>query len=79
MRNLQLEAELATLRALKEHEQQLRFELFQTALSPEDWARIEREAQAKVNPQLGLSTKRQLEVHKETVLRQWFEERQVLP
>jgi hypothetical protein len=79
MRNRQLEAELATLRELKEREQQLRFELFQAELSPEDWERIEQEAQAKVNPHLGLTTKRQLEVYKETILRQWFEERQVLP
>ena len=79
MRNRQLEAELATLRELKEQEQQLRFELFQAELSAEDWERIEQEAQAKVNPHLGLTTKRQLEVHKETLLRQWFEERHVLP
>jgi hypothetical protein len=32
-----------------------------------------------VIPDLGLSAKRQLEVHKETVLRKWFEERHVLP
>jgi hypothetical protein len=79
MRNRQLEAELATLRELKEQEQQLRFELFQAELRPEDWERIEQEAQAKVNPYMGLTTKRQLEVHKETILRQWFEERHVLP
>jgi hypothetical protein len=79
MRNHQLEAELATLRELKEREQQLRFELFQAELSPEDWEQIEQEAQAKVNPHLGLTTKRQLDVHKETILRQWFEERHVLP
>jgi hypothetical protein len=79
MRNRQLEAELATLRELKEREQQLRFELFQAELSPEDWERIEQEAQAKVNPHMGLTTKRQLEVHKDTILRQWFEERHVLP
>jgi hypothetical protein len=79
MRNRQLEAELATLRELKEREQQLRFELFQAELRPEDWERIEQEAQAKVNPHMGLTTKRQLDVHKETILRQWFEERHVLP
>jgi len=79
MRNHQLEAELATLRELKEREQQLRFELFQAELRPEDWEQIEQEAQAKVNPHMGLTTKRQLEVHKETILRQWFEERHVLP
>jgi hypothetical protein len=77
-RNRQLEAELATLRELKGREQQLRFELFQAELSPENWERIEQEAQAKVNPHMGLTRKRQLEVHKETILRQWFEKRHVL-
>jgi hypothetical protein len=79
MHNRHLEAELAKLRELKEREQQLRFELFQAELSPEDWGRIEQEAQAKVNPNMGLTTKRQLEVHKDTILRRWFEERHVLP
>jgi hypothetical protein len=79
MRNRHLEAELAKLRELKEREQQLRFELFQAELSPEDWEQIKREAQTKVNPQMGLTTKRQLEVHKDTILRQWFEERHGLP
>jgi hypothetical protein len=79
MRNRHLEAELAKLRELKEREQQLRFELFQAELSPEDWGRIEQEAQAKVNPHMGLTTTRQLEVHRDTILRQWFEERHVLP
>jgi hypothetical protein len=78
-RNRQLEAELATLRELKEREQQLRFELFQAELRPEDWERIEQEAQAKMNPHMGLTEKRQLEVHKDAILRQWFEERRVLP
>ena len=74
LRNRQLEEELATLRQLKEQEQQLRFELFQARLSDEDWDRLEREAQAKVNPNLGLSTSRQIDVHKDTILRQWFEQ-----
>lgn len=78
-RNRQLEAELATLRELKEREQQLRFELFQAELRPEDWERIEQEAQAKVNPHMGLTEKRQLEVHKDAILRQWFEGQRVLP
>jgi hypothetical protein len=79
MRNRHLEAELEKLRELKEREQQLRFELFQAELSPEDWARIEQEAQAKVNPHMGLTAKRQLEVHRDAILGQWFEERHVLP
>jgi hypothetical protein len=78
-RNRQLEAELATLRELKEREQQLRFELFQAELRPEDWERIEQEAQAKVNPHMGLTENRQLEVHKDAILRQWFEGQRVLP
>jgi hypothetical protein len=79
MRNRHLEAELAKLRELKEQEQQLRFELFQAELSPEDWGRIEQEAEAKVNPHMGLTAQRQIEVHKDTILRRWFEERSVLP
>jgi hypothetical protein len=73
-RNRQIEEELATLRQLKEREVQLRFELFQTQLSGDDWNRLEREARAKVNPHLGLSTSRQLEVQKDNVLKQWFEQ-----
>jgi transposase-like protein len=74
LRNRQLTEELATLRQLKEQEQQLRFELFQAQLSDEDWDRLEREAQAKVNPDLGLSTSRQIDVHKDAILRKWFEQ-----
>jgi transposase-like protein len=74
LRNRQLTEELATLRQLKEQERQLRFELFQARLSDEDRDRLEREAQAKVNPDLGLSTSRQIDVHKDTILRKWFEQ-----
>jgi hypothetical protein len=74
LRNRQLGEELAALRQLKEQERQLRFELFQARLSEEEWDRLEREARAKVNPELGLSTSRQLDVHKDTILRQWFEQ-----
>jgi hypothetical protein len=74
LRNRQLEGELAALRQLKEQERQLRFELFQARLSEEDWDCLEREARAKVNPDLGLSTSRQMDVHKDTILRQWFEQ-----
>jgi hypothetical protein len=73
LRNRQLTEELAALRQLKEQERQLRFELFQARLSDEDCDRLEREAQAKVNPDLGLSTSRQIDVHKDTILREWFE------
>jgi transposase-like protein len=73
-RNRQIEEELATLRQLKEREAQLRFELFQAQLSKDDWDRLEEEARAKVNPHLGLSTSRQLEVQKDNVLKQWFEQ-----
>ncbi len=73
-RNRQLEEELATLRHLKDHERQLRFELFQTRLSEEDVERLEREARRKVNPNIGLSTTRQIEVYKDDILRKWFEE-----
>lgn len=75
LRNRQLEEELATLQQLKAREEQLRFELFQAQLSEEDRNRLEREARAKVNPGLGLSISRQLEVHKDAILRQWFEQR----
>jgi transposase-like protein len=74
LRNRQLGEELAALRQLKEQERQLRFELFQAGLSEEEWDRLEREARAKVNPELGLSTSRQIDVHKDTLLRQWFEQ-----
>ena len=73
-RNRQIEEELATLRQLKEREVQLRFELFQAQLSADDWNRLEQEARAKINPHLGLSTSRQLEVQKDNVLKQWFEQ-----
>jgi transposase-like protein len=74
LRNRQIEEELATLCQLKERERQLRFELFQAQLSEEDRDRLEREALGKVNPHLGLSTSRQLDVHKDTILKQWFEQ-----
>jgi hypothetical protein len=75
-KNQQLEEELATLRQLKEREKQLRFELFHASLTDEDQERLEREARQKVNPNLGLSTTRQVEVYKEDILKQWFEQRE---
>jgi transposase-like protein len=74
LRNRHLEEELATVRQLKERERQLRFELFQAGLSDDDRDRLEQEARAKVNPNMGLSTSRQLEVHKDAILREWFEQ-----
>jgi hypothetical protein len=74
LRNRQLKEELATLQQLKEQERQLRFELFQARLSEEDLDHLEREARAKVKPDLGLSTSRQIDVHKDTILRQWFDQ-----
>ena len=76
IRNQQLEEELATLRQLKEREKQLRFELFQATLTDEEQERLEREARRKVNPNLGLSATRQMEVYKEDILKQWFEQRE---
>ena len=76
LRNQQLEEELATLRQLKEREQQLRFELFQATLTHEEQECLEREARQKVNPNLGLSAERQIEVYKEGILKQWFGERE---
>jgi hypothetical protein len=70
----QIEEELATLQQLREREVQLRFELFHIQLSEDDWNRLEQEAWAKVPPHLGLSTSRQLEVQKDNVLKQWFEQ-----
>ena len=79
LRNQQLEEELTTLRRLQEREQELRFELFVAQLTTEDLDRLEHEAQAHVKPNLGLSAKFQLEIHKEAVLKEWFAQRQQLP
>jgi hypothetical protein len=70
-----MQEELAELRRLKEQEQELQFELFKAKLSVEDLERLDRKAQAQVKPHLGLSTERQLGVHKDTILRQWFVQR----
>src|SRR5262245_49883966 len=58
MRNQQLEEELATLRQLKEQERELRLALFEASLTDEEQQRLEQEARARVNPNLGLSTAR---------------------
>jgi hypothetical protein len=75
MRNKQLEEELAILRELKEREQQLQFELFVAQLTADDVARLEREAQAEVQPHIGLSPAFQLDMHKDRLLKQWFAQR----
>ena len=71
----ELEAELVALRRLKEREQELQFEVFQAQLPAEDLARLEQEARAQVNPKLGVSPARQMEVNRDTILRQWFAQR----
>ena len=79
LRNQHLEEELATLRRLQEREQELRFELFVAQLTEEDLARLEREAQARVKPNLGLSPPFQLKMHREAIVKEWFAQRQQLP
>jgi hypothetical protein len=74
IRNQQLEAELAALRQLKEQERQLQFELFREKLIPEQLDRLEQEAQAQVKPGLGISKERQIEVAKDEIVKQWFEQ-----
>jgi hypothetical protein len=75
LRNQQLEEELATLRRLKEREQELQFELFVAQLTAEDLARLEQEAQAEVKPHIGLSPGFQMAMHKDSILKQWFAQR----
>jgi hypothetical protein len=74
IRNRQLEAELATLRQLKERERELKFELFREQLTKEQLERLEQEARAQVKPGLGISEKRQLEAAKDAILMAWFEQ-----
>jgi len=75
LRNQQLEDELATLRRLKEREQELQFELFVAQLTAEDLARLEHKAQAEVKPNIGLSPAFQMERHRDSILKQWFAQR----
>ena len=75
LRNQQLEEELATLRRLKEREQELQFELFVAQLTAEDLARLEQEAQVEVKPHIGLSPAFQMTMHKDSILKQWFAQR----
>src|SRR5437879_10679846 len=78
LRNQRLEEELAALRRLKEREQELQFALFVAQLTAEDLVRLEREAQAEVKPNIGLSPAFQLEMHKDNILKQWFARRMQL-
>jgi hypothetical protein len=72
VRNLQLEEELAALQCLKERQEELRFALFKAELTEDDMVRLEREAKKQINPKIGMSTERQIEVYKEDILMQWF-------
>jgi hypothetical protein len=76
IRNRQLEEELVALRQLKEREQELRFELFKGQLTANELDRLKQKAREQVNPKIGMSTERQLEVAKEEILRQWFAQRE---
>jgi hypothetical protein len=76
MRNRQLEEELATLRQLKEQERELRLALFEASLTDEEQQRLEQEARTLVNPNMGLSTARQIEIQKDAILKAWFEQRE---
>jgi hypothetical protein len=76
MRNRQLEEELVILRQLKEEERELRLALFEASLTDEEQQRLEEEARTLVNPNMGLSTARQIEIQKDAVLKAWFEQRE---
>jgi hypothetical protein len=76
MRNQQLKEELATLRQLKEQERELRLALFEASLTDEEQQRLEQEARTLVNPNMGLSTARQIEIQKDAILKAWFEQRE---
>ena len=76
VRNQQFEEELATLRRLKEREQELQFALFVARLSEEDIARLNQAAQAQVKPNIGLSSEFQIERYKDGLLKEWFAQRQ---
>jgi hypothetical protein len=76
IRNQRLEEELTTLRQLKEQERELRLALFEASLTDEEQQRLEQEARTLVNPNLGLSTARQIEIQKDAVLKAWFEQRE---
>jgi hypothetical protein len=77
IQNKQLQEEIAVLQKLKERERELQFELFEAQLAPEDNQRLEQEAQARLHkehPPIG-SPEFHLRIHKDTILREWFEQR----
>jgi hypothetical protein len=75
LRNQQLEEELATLRQLKEKERELHFALFEASLTDGEQQQLEQEARTLVNPNMGLSTARQIEIQKDAIVKAWFEKR----
>jgi hypothetical protein len=72
--NAQLQAELDALRQLQEQEAELRFELFKAGLSDEQKAELEQEAASRVKPKAAVSRERQMEVYRDEILREWFEQ-----
>jgi len=76
LHNQRLEEELATLRQLKEQERELRLAIFEASLTDEEQQQLEEEARTRVNPNLGLSTARQIEIQKDAILKAWFEQRE---
>ena len=76
LRNQQLKEELATLQQLKEKERELHFALFEASLTDEEQQRLEQEARTLVNPNMGLSTARQIEIQKDAIIKAWFEKRE---
>ena len=77
IRNKQLQEEIAVLQKLKERERELQFELFEAQLAPEDNQRLEQEAKARLQKErhpIG-SPELHLRIHKDAILREWFEQR----
>jgi len=72
--NAQLQAELAELQRLREQAAELRFELFKAGLSDEQQVELEAEAVKRVQPKAAVSRERQMEVYRDEVLREWFEQ-----
>ncbi len=74
IRNRRLEEEFATLRHLKEREQELEFALFREKLTEKQQERLEQEARAQYKPGLGLSERRQIAIAKDEIVKQWFQQ-----